>query len=142
MLSGSSLTSFLGLIKFFVLLHVCPVRLCSHFLPLEWPQYGKFFILHSLQKLFANDSEVEYVSRRTGKLVPAHVIGSPCNDGCFGRVTEPIIRDLHKYLWEIGNYDIQNAYIQKLVSKVLVKHHRPSKNAAAFKRSFILLCLH
>lgn len=54
-----------------------------------------------------NDSGVEYISRKTGKLIPAHVIGTLCNDGCFERVTEPDIRNFHKQFWEIGNYDKQ-----------------------------------
>ena len=73
------------------------------------------------------NSGKEYVSVKTGRLVEGRQIGTPCGDGCFHKVTMPVIRKLFTDFWAIGNYDAQTAYIQKLVYKVPVKRHRPSK---------------
>lgn len=73
------------------------------------------------------NSGKEYLSVKTGRVVAARQIGTPCRDGCFDKVTLPVIRVLFSDFWAIGNYDSQTAYIQKLIHKVPVKRHRPSK---------------
>ncbi|KAK3862856.1 hypothetical protein Pcinc_031312 [Petrolisthes cinctipes] len=49
------------------------------------------------------------------KHVASRAVGKPCPDGCFNRVTLPIIRELFNTFWAMGNYDAQNTYIQRLV---------------------------
>lgn len=73
------------------------------------------------------NSGKEYVSVKTGRLVAGRQIGPPCRDGCFDKVTLPVITVLFNDFWAMGNYDAQTAYIQKLIHKVPVKRHRPSK---------------
>lgn len=71
-----------------------------------------------------------YVSRTTNELVEARVIGLPCNDGCFGKVTRHVIEAVFTEFWDIGDYDLQNVYIQKLVQKVEVKRRRKPIDSA------------
>lgn len=63
----------------------------------------------------------------TGKSFSARCIGPPCADGCFDKVTRPVIDQVFSDFWAIGSYDDQNAYIQKLVSSVPVKRVRKTK---------------
>ena len=87
------------------------------------------------------NSGKEYVSVKTGRLVEGRQIGTPCGDGCFHKVTMPVIRKLFTDFWAIGNYDAQTAYIQKLVYKVPVKRHRPSKTQTTLE-SIASSCMH
>ncbi|KAK3884060.1 hypothetical protein Pcinc_011648 [Petrolisthes cinctipes] len=81
--------------------------------------------VRSLAKVRRNKGE-EYVSRGK-KRMPARVIGPPCNDGCFSIVTRPMVEQLFKHFWDIGDFDKQNTYIQNLVKKVDIKRHRKTK---------------
>lgn len=75
------------------------------------------------QKILGN----EYTSHHSGKLMAARKIGPPCSDGCFNKITMPIIRQVFEEFWGIGDYEKQNAFLQKVVSVVPVKRHRKSK---------------
>ena len=65
------------------------------------------------------------MSRSTGRQVQARVMGPPCADGCYDKITLPIATLMHREFWAIGNFALQNAYIQKQVCKKPVKRHRP-----------------
>ena len=56
-----------------------------------------------------------YVSRTTRREVPTRSIGIPCRDGCFDKITQPIVNEIHKEFWEIRDFALQNSYIQKSV---------------------------
>ena len=66
----------------------------------------------------------EYVSRTSGKVVKKRNVGEPCKDGCFTMVGMDNIRVIHSDFWKLGNHDLQNAYIQKMVKVEKVKRHR------------------
>ena len=46
----------------------------------------------------------EYVSRDTGKIVRARVVGQPCRDGCFVRIGDGSIKKIHEEFWKIGDF--------------------------------------
>lgn len=54
------------------------------------------------------NSGKEYLSVKTGRLVAGRQIGTPCRDGCFAKVTLPVIRVLFNDFWAIGNYVAKN----------------------------------
>ena len=76
----------------------------------------------------------EGYSRVTGRHVEPRCVGPACRDGCYDKITMPIVRDLHKQFWQIGDFGLQNAYIQKNVSIVAVKRRRPVKNPESERR--------
>ncbi|MPC61552.1 hypothetical protein E2C01_055624 [Portunus trituberculatus] len=84
--------------------------------PVEWKK--------NLAKRRRNMGEA-YVSRSTGRQVQARVMRPPCADGCYDKIALPIVTVLHREFWAIGNFALQNAYIQKQVCKKPVKRHRP-----------------
>ena len=63
----------------------------------------------------------EYVSRDTGKVVKKREVGPACNDGCYDKLGLDNIRKIHEFFWRIGDFTLQNAYMQKLVVKKEVK---------------------
>ena len=63
----------------------------------------------------------EYVSRSSGKVVKKKNVGQPCRDGCFNTVGRDNISVIHSEFWKMGNYNLQNAYIQKMVKVERVK---------------------
>ncbi|KAK4299195.1 hypothetical protein Pmani_028513 [Petrolisthes manimaculis] len=69
----------------------------------------------------------EYVSRKTGALIPAKVMGPPCSDGCYDKIPLATRQDMFKEFWEIGDFTLQNSYLQKQVKQVPVKRHRIRK---------------
>lgn len=75
-----------------------------------------------------------YVSRATGRHVRGREIGAPCRDGCYDKITMPIIRELHKDFWAIGDFSLQNAYLQKCVSLIPVKRRRAVVHPNAQRR--------
>ncbi|MPC65449.1 hypothetical protein E2C01_059583 [Portunus trituberculatus] len=44
-----------------------------------------------------------YVSRSTGRQVQARVMGPPCADGYYDKITLPIATVLHREFWAIGS---------------------------------------
>ena len=52
-------------------------------------------------------------SRMSGRHVAPRCVGTACGDGCLDTVTMPIINILHQQFWAIGDFGLQNAYIQK-----------------------------
>ena len=70
------------------------------------------------------DSGKEYLSSYTQQQVPARVVGPPCRCNCFDRVGPANINDIFENFWNIGNYDLQNNYLSKLVSSTVVKRSR------------------
>lgn len=73
----------------------------------------------------------QYVSRHSGKVMESASIGPACSDGCFTKVTMPIIQQVFNEFWELGDREKQNAYIQKLVHVVPVKRPRHTKTPDA-----------
>lgn len=65
-----------------------------------------------------------YVSRTTKQPVEACSIRPPCRDGCFNKVPRSVNEEVFKEFWETGNYDLQNAYLQKIIYLVSVKRNR------------------
>ena len=83
----------------------------------------------------------EYVSRDTGKIVRARVIGQPCRDGCFVRIGDANIQKIHDEFWKIGDFSMQNAYMQKCIKLKEVKRRRVkvtpgSKPRRAYNRAY------
>ncbi|KAK3865670.1 hypothetical protein Pcinc_028734 [Petrolisthes cinctipes] len=76
----------------------------------------------------------EYVSRTTGRHVPARCVGAPCRDGCFDKITRPIVDILHSNFWQIGDFGLQNSFLQKHVAQLPVKRRRPVQNPNAARR--------
>ena len=46
-----------------------------------------------------------YVSRDTGKVVKQREVGPPCNDGCYARLGDDVVKDIHESFWKIGDYN-------------------------------------
>lgn len=80
------------------------------------------------------DSGQTYVSRATQQRVEAREIGQPCRDGCFTRLTMPVIEHVFREFWEIGDYNLQNSYLQRIVEVQPVKKHRKSTTSASSQR--------
>ena len=56
--------------------------------------------------------------------VAARKVGPQCRDGCFEKVTLEGVKEIFESFWKMGNYDLQNAYIQKLVSVLPIARKR------------------
>ncbi|XP_068226262.1 uncharacterized protein [Palaemon carinicauda] len=82
---------------------------------LQWKKYAA-----KIQR----DAGQEYVSRATGKEVAAKKIGNPCRDGCFDKISMPVIQEVFSDFWGVADYDKQNAYIRSLVRSKPVKRRR------------------
>lgn len=76
----------------------------------------------AIAKAARNKGEA-YVST-SNKAVAKRVIGTPCKDGCFGKVTQPGVQSIFSSFWSIGDYNMQNAYIQKQVVLMDVQRSR------------------
>ena len=72
--------------------------------------------------------------RTTGRQVPARTMGLPCRDGCWDKITRPIVTEINKEFWEIRDFALQNAYIQKCVREKKVKRRRQVQNPEAERR--------
>lgn len=77
----------------------------------------------SVVKKLRNEGKA-YTSRMTKNLVEARKIGAPCADGCFSKVTMPVVEALFKEFWGMGDYNAQTAYLQKLMTSVPIKRRR------------------
>lgn len=86
----------------------------------------------SIRKKMRNEGKA-YYSDVAKKQIEERKIGPPCRDRCFDKVTMPVIEALFKEFWDIGNYDGQTAYLQKLMAPMPVKRRR--KPADETKRS-------
>ena len=84
-------------------------------MPATWAQ--------NVAKRLRNEGK-EYISRKTKQRVRGREIGAPCSDGCFERITMPVIEKVHKDFWALGSFDLQNAFLQKQVRPVAVKRRR------------------
>ena len=62
-----------------------------------------------------------YTSRWSGKEVAKRSVGAPCKDDCFTRISMPIVNLLHEEFWAIGDFALQNAYLQRHVTLQPVK---------------------
>lgn len=45
------------------------------------------------------------MSIATKQQIPARAVGVPCHDGCFMRITRPVIDLLFKEFWDIKDSD-------------------------------------
>lgn len=61
-----------------------------------------------------------YTSYGTKKKMPARKIGPMCNDGCFEDIGLDKVKELFEAFWKIGNYDLQNLYLQSLIRPYLL----------------------
>ena len=75
-----------------------------------------------------------YVSRSPGRHISARSVGEPCSDGCFDKLTRPVINAIHAQFWAIGDFALQNAYIQKNVTLNPVKRRRAVPDPGAQRR--------
>ena len=55
----------------------------------------------NVRKKLRNEGKA-YYSTKAKKNVEARKIGPPCNDGCFEKVTMPVIESLFQEFWAIG----------------------------------------
>ncbi|KAJ4429847.1 hypothetical protein ANN_22051 [Periplaneta americana] len=74
-------------------------------------------------KIKRNKSE-SYISTKTSRHVQARDIGPPCTCGCLNALGMEKIQRVFRNLWKLGDYDLQNAYISKLVTSVDVNRCR------------------
>ena len=69
------------------------------------------------------------------------MVGPPCSDGCFDRVTPDGVNSVFSAFWGLGDYDMQNAYLQKLIRVKAVKRKRTtaeiSRRATTMEYSII-----
>lgn len=56
-----------------------------------------------------------YISRNNKRHVVARKIGPPCKCGCFEKIGAELVTNIFDSFWQIGNYDLQNAYLSKLL---------------------------
>ncbi|GBN59892.1 hypothetical protein AVEN_180493-1 [Araneus ventricosus] len=77
------------------------------------------------------NSGEEYESRHTNAVVPARQIGEPCSCQSFSKIRQDNVQHIFNAFWELGNYDLQNSYLSKLVISNDVKRSyvrgRPSR---------------
>ncbi|KAG0702767.1 hypothetical protein GWK47_025017 [Chionoecetes opilio] len=66
----------------------------------------------------------EYVSRSTRKVTKKREIGNPCRDGCFAKLGIQVIKDIFTGFWEMGDFNMQNCYLQNLCETLPVKRKR------------------
>lgn len=78
-----------------------------------------------------------YISVKTNRHVAARAIGPPCADGCFDRVGREGIRAIFEAFWALGDYELQNAYIQKLVKTVPIKRKRTLAEVSRRSHTFL-----
>ena len=77
----------------------------------------------------------------TGRKVEDRKIGPPCKDDCYSKVTRPVIESIHKDFWAIGDFVLQNAFIQKHCKKIAVKRrHVKLDPGATLRRQFSIDC--
>lgn len=65
-----------------------------------------------------------YVSSTTKRIVGARVVGQPCRDGCFDRVTRDGVESIFRAFWDLGDHDAQTHYLQKMMNVIPVKRKR------------------
>ncbi|MPC22410.1 hypothetical protein E2C01_015425 [Portunus trituberculatus] len=75
-----------------------------------------------------------YISCVTGRQVAARRVGQPCRDGCFDKITMPVLNEIHRQFWATGDFDLQNSYIQKNVVVSPVKRRRSVQDPEAHRR--------
>ncbi|KAK3883277.1 hypothetical protein Pcinc_012406 [Petrolisthes cinctipes] len=66
---------------------------------------------------------------RTGKEVAGRSIGPPCTCGCFDRIPVDVRQAIHKIFYEMGDWVLQNSYLQKHIKSQPVKRRRKPKDA-------------
>ena len=103
--------------------------------PSEWKR--------TVAKRKRNSGEM-YVSRDTGKMVKQREVGPPCNDGCYARLGDDVVKDIHESFWKIGDYNLQNTFIQKYAvvnevkrRRVVASAERPLKRSCTRSYSFV-----
>lgn len=92
----------------------------------------------NISKSLCNQGQ-SYISRNNGNLVAARKIGEPCKDGHFEKIGMTIINAVFKEFWELGDYDKQTAYLQKLIDCMPVKRRRAEIGEGTFKRQHTFL---
>ncbi|KAK4326821.1 hypothetical protein Pmani_002678 [Petrolisthes manimaculis] len=104
--------------------------------PSEWKK--------NIAKRKRNSGE-EYESSVTRKVVKKNEIGAPCRDGCFEKMGMNNIKAIHESFWGLGDFNLQNAFIQKFCVKGVVKRRRvrvrgdaPPRRSCT--RSYSFLC--
>ncbi|KAK3866123.1 hypothetical protein Pcinc_028321 [Petrolisthes cinctipes] len=76
-----------------------------------------------LAKAKLNKGEA-YISPASQRAIPQRVIGAPCRDGCFTKVTQAGVHSIFHHFWGLADYNPQNAYIQKMIDVMPVKRKR------------------
>lgn len=81
----------------------------------------------------------EYMSATTNRLVAARHIGNPCTckAKCFTVVTQQGVQSIFSAFWGLGNFDVQNTYLQKQVTHMEVR--RKKTKAEQSRRSQTLV---
>ena len=65
-----------------------------------------------------------YNTLRGDEQVPARAVGPACKCGCFANIEIETVQEIFNNFWKIGNFDLQNAYLSKLVSSSEIKRCR------------------
>ena len=73
----------------------------------------------------------EYETTISRRRVVARKIGPPCSDGCFVKLGMPAIEEVFKAYWAIGDYNMQNSYIQGCMREVPIKRKRTTKEISS-----------
>lgn len=68
---------------------------------------------------------------------PARVVGAPCRDGCFNKVTLEGVDAIFKAFWEIGDCGLQEVYLQKMVVLMPVKKKTTKKIVSRRSCTFV-----
>lgn len=88
----------------------------------------------------------EYVSKSSGKLVPARKIGLPCKctQKCYDRVGRENIESIFYDFWQSGDWNLQTAFIQNHVTLKEIKGKQtcdPNKQRTCSRIYFITVLL-
>ena len=82
--------------------------------------------------------EYDVKGTKVKKTAAARKIGPPCpcKKNCYNIVGQEAIKEIFKDFWEIGDYNLQNAYLQNIMAKEDIKRRRPNKSGVTRSGSF------
>ena len=104
---------------------------------MRWRRVRKSEGKRLLAKRKCNSGEM-YASRDTGKVVKEREVGPPSNDGGYARFGDDVMKEIHESFWKIGDYNFQNAFIQKYA---VVKQVKWRRVVASAERSLKRVCM-
>lgn len=78
-----------------------------------------------------------YVSYATKKRMAARKVGPACSDGCFDKVGRQNVDMIFSEFWKIGDYNIQNAYLQSLIRNAPIKRKRTTAEVSSRTTNYL-----